>query len=142
MRVIWFRALARSRQSQVRGGWGVVQGVWEGGVWAGRVVAENKHRTDEKRKFRIIEFSGGDFTRRRHSGEWRSQGKSVSGDGAGAGPFANGGDVFGAGDAERLGGSDFGEKDLRGELLLGGERRIQARDDRLLDFSTGEAIGG
>ena len=71
-----------------------------------------------------------DFVRRR----------SVDRRGAGFGPFADGGDVFGAGDTERLSGGDFREKDLRGELLLCGEGGVKARDDGLFDFCAGEAF--
>src|SRR2546430_17088851 len=66
----------------------------------------------------------------------------VGGDGAGAGPFADGDDVFTAGDAEGLRGGKFAEKNLGGELLSDGEGRVEAGDDGLFDFGAGEAVAG
>ena len=71
-----------------------------------------------------------------------SRGRLVGGDGASTGPFADGGDVFGASDAERLRGGKFGEENLRGELLFGGESGVEARDDGLFDFRAGKTFAG
>jgi len=66
----------------------------------------------------------------------------VGGDGAGAGPFADGGDVFTASDAEGLRGGKFTEKNLGGELLFDGEGCVEAGDDGLFDFGAGKAVAG
>jgi len=90
------------------------------------IVQREKQTLKYKAREHFIGFSSG-ILRETAFGEWpacggqRSPGKLVGGDGAGASPFADGGDVFGARDAERLRGGKFGEENLRGELLLGGE---------------------
>jgi len=60
--------------------------------------------------------------------------------GAGARPLTDGGDFFGAGDAQGLGGGEFAQQNFGGELLFGGESSVQASDDGLLDFRAGEAF--
>src|SRR3981189_2414467 len=55
-------------------------------------------------------------------------------------PLANGLHFLGARYAERPRALNFGDQDFRGELLLRAERRVQARDDGLLDLRPGKSV--
>ena len=66
----------------------------------------------------------------------------VGGDGASLRPLPDRGNFFGAGDAERASGVDFGEQDFRVQLLFGGESGVQSGGDRLLDFGARETFAG
>src|SRR5712664_3061981 len=55
-------------------------------------------------------------------------------------PLANGLHFLGARYAERPRALNFGDQDFLGELLLRAERRVQARDDGLLDLRPGKSV--
>src|SRR5947209_10483269 len=67
---------------------------------------------------------------------------SIGGNGAVVSPGTQPGDVFVAGDRERLRAAELNQHNLGGELLLLGKRRIESGDDGLLDFCAGETFAG
>ena len=69
-------------------------------------------------------------------------GTSIRRDGAGARPFADRGDFFGARDTERLRRGELAHKNLRAELFFGRERGVQAGSDGLFDFRSRESFAG